>query len=307
MSKSSPKRRPNPSRAEPGRSSRKARQAAAEQKGRRTRTIAIGAVTVVVITLGAMATVALTRHTGTVQTSGGAGEAASLAQHVPASVLDGVGGGQGVALLKPLPAGTPALEQAGKPEILYVGAEYCPYCAAQRWPLVVALSRFGSFENLGGTESGAADVFPSTPTFTFHGATYTSDVIAFTAVETHTNQPDPAGGYTALDTPTTAQVQLLQRYDQQPYTTKAGAIPFLMIGNRYVSIGASYDPSLLQGLTRDQIARALSDPTSEVARAVDGSANTLTAAICKAIGEKPASACSDPVITKISATLPGNR
>jgi uncharacterized protein DUF929 len=211
-----------------------------------------------------------------------------------------------VALLKPLPADTPPLEQAGNPEILYVGAEYCPYCAAERWPLVVALSRFGSFENLGGTESAAADVFPNTPTFTFHGATYTSDVIAFTAVETHTNQPDPAGGYTALDTLTAAQVQLLQRYDEHPYTTKAGAIPFLMIGNRFVSIGASYDPSVLQGLTRDQISRALFNPTSAVARAVDGSANALTAAICRATGEQPSSVCSDLVITKISATLPSN-
>ena len=28
---------------------------------------------------------------------------------------------------------------AGKPEIVFVGAEYCPYCAAERWPIVMAL------------------------------------------------------------------------------------------------------------------------------------------------------------------------
>src|SRR5258706_2836824 len=28
----------------------------------------------------------------------------------------------------------------GKPEFLYMGAEYCPYCAAERWAMVVALS-----------------------------------------------------------------------------------------------------------------------------------------------------------------------
>src|SRR5947209_7657764 len=28
----------------------------------------------------------------------------------------------------------------GKPQFLYLGAEYCPYCAAQRWSTVVALS-----------------------------------------------------------------------------------------------------------------------------------------------------------------------
>ena len=40
--------------------------------------------------------------------------------------------------------GQPALTSGGKPEILYVGAEYCPYCAAERWAMVVALSRFGT-------------------------------------------------------------------------------------------------------------------------------------------------------------------
>jgi len=28
------------------------------------------------------------------------------------------------------------------PLVLYVGAEYCPYCAAQRWSTIIALSRF---------------------------------------------------------------------------------------------------------------------------------------------------------------------
>jgi hypothetical protein len=32
--------------------------------------------------------------------------------------------------------------------MLYIGAEYCPYCAAERWPLVMALSKFGTFSNL---------------------------------------------------------------------------------------------------------------------------------------------------------------
>ena len=81
-------------------------------------------------------------------------------------------------------------------------------------------------------------------------------------------------------------------------------IPFLMIGNRFVTVGASFDPSLLQGLTRDQIVRALSDPTSPVAQGVNGAANWLTAAICQANGGTPASVCADPVIAHIVAELP---
>jgi Domain of unknown function (DUF929) len=263
--------------------------------------VAVAAVLVLVLV---MVVVAFTRHPGTADGSGSAGQAGQLAQHVPVSVLDQVGAGKGVTPPKALPSGTPALEQDGKPEILYLGAEYCPFCATERWPVVVALGRFGSFTNLGGTESGAApEAFPQTQTFTFHGATYTSGVISFAGVETNTNQRG-ASGYTLLDTPTAEQQTLLQTYDVKPYTAQPGAIPFLMIGNRFVSIGATYDPSILQGMTRDQIAAALSDPSSAVAQGVDGAANTLTAAICKATDGKPASVCADPVITQILAGLP---
>lgn len=291
-------------RPDPGRSSRKAREAAAQQRHRRNRSLAIAAITGVVLVVAVMVAVALTRHPQASRSSGGVGPAGNLAEHVPVSVLDSVGAGRGITPPQALPSGTPTLEQNGKPEILYIGAEYCPYCAAERWPLVVALSRFGSFSTLRETESAAAEVYPRTQTFTFHGATYTSNALAFVAVETNTNQPAATGGYTALDQPTSAQQSLLLRYDRAPYTTQTGAIPFLMISNRYLSIGASYDPAILQGMTRNQIARALSDNTSVIARGIDGAANTLTAAICQVTGEKPASVCSDPTITKIVPALP---
>jgi thiol-disulfide isomerase/thioredoxin len=37
-----------------------------------------------------------------------------------------------------------AVTVGGKPLVLYIGAEYCPYCAATRWALVMALSKFGT-------------------------------------------------------------------------------------------------------------------------------------------------------------------
>jgi hypothetical protein len=77
-----------------------------------------------------------------------------------------------------------------------------------------------------------------------------------------------------------------------------------MFGNRYILIGANYDPGLLQGMTRDQIAAALSDPASPIAQGVDGAANTITAAICQVTNGQPSSVCSDPTITKIAAKLP---
>src|SRR5205823_15010475 len=50
--------------------------------------------------------------------------------------------------LKPA-VGLAALQDpSGKPEVLYIGAEYCPFCAAERWSLVYALARFGTFKGL---------------------------------------------------------------------------------------------------------------------------------------------------------------
>src|SRR6266542_1300741 len=90
-----------------------------------------------------------------------------------------------------LPAGTPSLTKAGLPRVVYVGAEYCPYCAAERWPVVIALSRFGSFSNLGLAHSSSTDAFPNTSTFTFHGATYHSQYLGFDGIETETSQRAP--------------------------------------------------------------------------------------------------------------------
>jgi hypothetical protein len=226
---------------------------------------------------------------------------------VPASTLDAVGAGSGVTgLPKAISGGTP-LTSGGKPEVLYMGAEYCPFCAAERWAMVVALSRFGTFSGLSTVHSGnnAGEVFPNTPTWTFAKASYTSKYLTFTSVETQTNIPTSNGqSYTTLQTPTSAQQALLAKYDAPPYVASAdsGAIPFIDFGNKYMLSGASYSPSVLQGKSWSQIASALKDPTSPIAKAVDGTANYLTATICKLTGNQPATACT-PVVKQLEAKL----
>ncbi len=180
----------------------------------------------------------------------------------------------------------PLVGADGKPEILYVGAEYCPYCAAQRWALTVALSRFGAFSGLETTHSSSSDIHPDTPTLSFYGSTYTSPVLDFTPVELATNEV-VEGQYPTLQKLTPAQQSVLDTYDQAPYTSEAGAIPFIDIGNRSVMIGASYSPTVLQGKSFAQIASALSHPSSPIAQAVDGTANALVAAISQATGLQP--------------------
>ena len=223
---------------------------------------------------------------------------------VPASVLDKVGNGGGaftgkIQTIKPAGA---ALTANGKPEMLYMGAEYCPYCAAARWSMIVALSRFGTFSGLQTIHSasvngaGSAEPDPNTPTWTFANAKYTSPYLAFSTVELQTNIPDSStGSYTNLQTPTSAQQALLTKYDAAPYTTEPGAIPFMDFGNKYVSIGSPYDPGVLAGLSWSTIASDLHNPSSPVAKAVNGTANYITAAICQMTGNQPASACTATV------------
>jgi hypothetical protein len=174
----------------------------------------------------------------------------------------------------------------GKPEVLFVGAEFCPYCAAQRWAIVEALSQFGTFNGLTATHSSTTDVFPDTKTFSFYGSTFTSTSLDFTSVELESNQVS-GNSYATLQKPTKAETALLTKYDAAPYTSQPGSIPFLDIANKYVSVGAGFTPQVLQGLSMQQIASQLNDTSSPVAKAIDGEANRIVAAITAATGVTP--------------------
>ncbi|MGA2824512.1 MAG: DUF929 family protein [Streptosporangiaceae bacterium] len=289
-----------------------AQQAAARRAEVRNRILMFGAVVVVVIAVAVGFVVYAVNskpHSSTASgvSNGPVGTAlASVVTDttsVPASTLNTVGAGSGVtALPVAIKNGSP-LTSGGKPEMLYIGAQYCPFCAAERWAMVVALSRFGTFSGLSTVHSSSTDEFPNTPTWTFDKATYTSQYLTFSAVETETNIPS-GSSYTALQTPTSAQQALLDKYDAPPYvpSADAGAIPFVDFGNKYMISGASYSPQVLQGKSWATIASALKDPTSPIAKAVDGTANYMTATICKLTGNQPATACT-PVVKQLEAKI----
>ncbi len=215
---------------------------------------------------------------------------------VPATTLDAVGSPSSVALPTKVAQGTILKGADDLPLITYVGAEYCPYCAAQRWALAVALSRFGTFSNLSGTHSSGSDIYPNTQTLSFYGSSYSSPYVDFQSVEEATNQ-QVGNSYQALQTPTAAQTALMATYDPE------GSIPFLDIANRYVITGSSFSPQVLQGLSRSQIAAALSNPNSVVAQAIDGAANVITAAIVSVTGNQPSSVASSATITALAQKL----
>jgi uncharacterized protein DUF929 len=200
------------------------------------------------------------------------------------TTLATVGSGQGAATALTSEKGS-ALTSGGKPEVLYIGAEYCPFCAAERWAVIVALSRFGTFSGLKYMESSSTDKFANTPTFSFRGATYASSYISFVSVE----EKDRDGNI--IQTLTSQEQSFINSYDS------AGNIPFVDIGNQtgnqYVTLngGSQFQPTVLSG-NWTQIASQLNDHTTSIAQAVDGAANYLITAICKVDGGSPSSVCN---------------
>jgi hypothetical protein len=218
---------------------------------------------------------------------------------VPESVSSKVGLPSEIVNYPKKVTGFKPLTDPGLPEMLYMGAEYCPFCAAERWSMVMALSRFGTFTGLHTTYSSATDFAPDTPTFSFHGSTYTSPYLAFRPYELATNEAVASStdcnvnGYACLDSPPQSDLNLLTNK-----SLGGGSFPFMDFGNKLYQSGAAFEnqPLALQGYTYDQIASQLYDANSAIAQAEVGSANYLTAAICAMTGNKPVSVCSAPYI-----------
>jgi Domain of unknown function (DUF929) len=177
----------------------------------------------------------------------------------------------------------------GKPQVFYYGAEFCPYCAANRWSMAVALSRFGTFSQLPLSLSSGTDTAPNTSTLTFLNSKYSSSVIDFVPLENEDREGKP------LQNPTAAQQQLLTAFNVTGY-------PFLDIANQYRA-GPFYDPSVLANLSQKDIANKLSDPNDTVTKNIVGAANYMTAAICAATKNQPASACSAQPIPTLMQSL----
>ena len=192
----------------------------------------------------------------------------------------------------------------GKPEFFYAGGDFCPYCAAERWAMIVVLSRFGTFSHLDQIQSAENSI----STFTFYHSVYTSSYIDFVPLELRSNNVDSSGNYAVLQTPTADQQKLIDTYDAPPYSNSAGGIPFVDIANKYVLSGASYNPQVLfnsssQSLSWQDIAKSLSNPGSPIAQSVLGTANYLTAGICIATEQQPGSVCNTNVIQQIEQSL----
>jgi Domain of unknown function (DUF929) len=204
--------------------------------------------------------------------------------NIPVPTLVEATADKNLSLYYPQAATGGHLTSAGKPEMLFIGAEYCPICATQRWVMLVALSHFGTFTNLSKTHSALSD--GDIPTLSFYGSHFTSPYLTFTPVETYTNQPS-GGYYKPLQTPSAEQVSLWKANE----SGGSEAFPFVDIGGVWALTSSQFSDTILEGHSFDSIVNSIGSNENTIGVNVNASAAILTKAICDVTNQQPGSVC----------------
>ena len=263
------------------------------------RYLALGLIVVAICLLGALVLVRDNSGPGTSSTvetfSPAPSSLVSTLASVPASVYDAVGvSSPDLPVAAPQPAGSGnapmwvARADDGRPlpVVFFYGAEFAPYPAVQRWPLILALSRFGTFNQLGLMQSSATTAFADLSTFTFWDVSYTSKYLILQSVERYSSLNPTGARYLGLQAPDARQAAAVARYG-----ASANTFALLDVANRFVLNGASFTPGALAGLSQGQIAGDLDTPASPLTQAVVTAANEITASICAVDGDQPDALC----------------
>jgi hypothetical protein len=227
----------------------------------------------------------------------------SQVTHVPASTYNAVGvRSPSVPVVAPEllhGAGflaTRASSGRALPIVLFVGAEFNSFSAAERWPLIVALSRFGTFRTLYDVQSSSIDFAPNTPTFSFYGVSYRSPYLELRAYEVASDVLSH-GGYRPL------MVVPPRFANVERQLGRRASYPFVDVANVALAREAALSPITFVAVSRDQVAAALSDPSNPVTQSIVASANYLTATICLADGERPGAVCASRGVRAADAAL----
>lgn len=182
------------------------------------------------------------------------------------------------------------MKKSGKLFVFFMGAEYDPYCAAERWAIVRALQKFGQWSGLKQTISAAKDEpFLNLPTYDFTEATYTSPHIEFVARETKDREFKP------LQKLLKTEEKIIHKWDPQKQ------IPFLLIGGRFMQIGAGFTPKIFIGHTFRQTETEMKKVESEIRKTIDDEANIISALLCF-LGSS-SDACKEPAIAQLISQI----
>jgi thiol-disulfide isomerase/thioredoxin len=176
----------------------------------------------------------------------------------------------------------------GKLFVFFVGAEHCPFCAAERWAIVRALQKYGQWSGLKQTISAARDEpFLNLPTYDFTEATYTSSHIEFVSRELKNREFKP------LQKLLKTEEKIYRKYNPEK------EIPFLLVGGRFVQTGAGFTPKIFIGHTFRQTETELKKIESEIRKTIDAEGNIIAALLC--ISGLPPELCKETGVAELVA------
>ena len=185
----------------------------------------------------------------------------------------------------------PLFSLNGKPILVSATGEFCSPCALQRWPLIMALMRFGNFTSLEYMTSSVAEGDYST--FALAASRYNSSYLVFQPYAVFNRAGNP------LDTLPTNYSSADQQYGNSK-------IPFLDFADEYVISGPILpDPGLLGTKNWTQIISSIQTGDT-LGSQIRQAANLITAIICKTTGNKPASVCDSITALTVSYAPPSN-
>jgi thiol-disulfide isomerase/thioredoxin len=177
------------------------------------------------------------------------------------------------------------MRRNGKLYVFFMGAEYCPFCAAERWAVVRGLQKFGQWSGLKQTISAARDEpFLNLPTYDFTEATYASSHVEFVARELKNREFKP------LQKLLKTEEKLTRKYNPRK------EIPFLLVGGKFMQLGAGFTPKIFIGHTFRQTETELKKAESEIRKTIDAEANIIAALLC--ISGLPPELCKETAVAE---------
>src|SRR5262245_36376695 len=180
---------------------------------------------------------------------------------------------------------------SGKALVFFMGAGFCPFCAAERWAIVGALKNFGHWNGLIETTSADHDEkYLSIPTVSFARAQYDSEYIEFVGRETADRNFEPLQELIEKD------FEVLDTFNPDQI------IPFLLIDGQFMQVGAGYSPRILEGMDHERVKTEIADPFSQIGKAIMAEVDNITALVCKSIAGKGKICRSENVMNLIKKT-----
>ena len=185
----------------------------------------------------------------------------------------------------------PLKRPGGKSLVYFMGAGFCPFCAAERWAIVKALERFGRWEGLVEDKSAGHDEkYLNVPTFNLARAKFSGDAVEFGGKETADRNFEPLQELDDKD------YEILDMYNPDQM------IPFLLVDGQYMQVGTGFSPELIQNMSHDAVKAELEKPDSVIGKAIRAEIDNITALLCKSTGGK-GSACNTDGVKALVAKL----